>query len=230
MIPKNDYKEKAIALRKQGLSYSEILQTIPVAKSTLSLWLHEFGLSTHQKQRLTEKKLAACKRGGIAKKQWRLRTEKEIKEKAAADINNISDYDLLIIGATLYWAEGSKQKTHAPSVGIIFSNSDLEMIKVFLKFLRKICKIPEKELHFEIYIHETADHKIAQRWWSSELHIDIDKFQKIYFKKNPIKKSYRKNTGDNYHGQLRIKVRNSANLNRKISGWTNEITNKVLKF
>ncbi len=37
-------KEKAIALRKQGKTYSEILAKIPVAKSTLSLWLHDVGL------------------------------------------------------------------------------------------------------------------------------------------------------------------------------------------
>lgn len=52
-------KEKAINLRKRGFSYSEILEQIPVAKSTLSSWLHSIGLSKKQKQRLTEKKLAS---------------------------------------------------------------------------------------------------------------------------------------------------------------------------
>ena len=52
-------KERAIKLRREGLSYSEILQKIPVAKSTLSLWLRSIGLSKKQVQRLTEKKLLA---------------------------------------------------------------------------------------------------------------------------------------------------------------------------
>jgi hypothetical protein len=230
MLQKSTEKEKAIGLRKQGLSYNEILRKIPVAKSTLSLWLRKIGLSSRQKQQLTEKKIAACKRGGLVMKQRRIKIENDIKEKAASDINNITEYDFLLIGAILYWAEGSKQKEHAPSVGIIFSNSDLKIIKVFLRFLREICKIHENELHFEIYIHKTADHKIAQQWWSSELHIEIEKFRKIYFKKAPIKRSYRKNTGSDYHGQLRIKVRNSANLNRKITGWANGIAQKVSNF
>jgi len=33
----SEYKEKAINLRKKGYSYSEILEEVPVAKSTLSL-------------------------------------------------------------------------------------------------------------------------------------------------------------------------------------------------
>ena len=48
-------KEKAVKFRKQGLSYSEILKQIPVAKSTLSLWLKSVNLSNKQSQRLAEK-------------------------------------------------------------------------------------------------------------------------------------------------------------------------------
>lgn len=55
MIQKIEEKKKAIELRKQGLSYREILEQIPVAKSSLSLWLRSVGLSKKQKQRLTEK-------------------------------------------------------------------------------------------------------------------------------------------------------------------------------
>ena len=57
MIIKNELKSKAIELRKQGFSYSEILKQIPVAKSTLSVWLKNVGLSKKQKQKLTKKKI-----------------------------------------------------------------------------------------------------------------------------------------------------------------------------
>ena len=49
-------KSQAIAYRKQGFSYSEILSKVPVAKSTLSEWLKSVGLSKAQKHKLTEKK------------------------------------------------------------------------------------------------------------------------------------------------------------------------------
>jgi hypothetical protein len=122
MIAKDQEKKKAVSLRKEGYSYNEILKVVPVAKSTLSLWLREVGLSIRHKQRLTEKKLVAARKGGLAKRQWRVRLEKSIKEKALQDITGISEYELLILGTALYWAEGSKQKEHLVSVGVIFSN------------------------------------------------------------------------------------------------------------
>ncbi len=64
MIPKNDKREIAIALRKKGLSYREILKRVFVAKSTLSLWLGDVGLSKKQKQRITQKRIEAGGGGG----------------------------------------------------------------------------------------------------------------------------------------------------------------------
>lgn len=48
MIMKYSEYKIAIELRKRGLSYSEILMQVPVAKSTLSIWLHSVGLSKTQ--------------------------------------------------------------------------------------------------------------------------------------------------------------------------------------
>jgi orotate phosphoribosyltransferase-like protein len=69
-------KNKAIQLRKEGNSYSEILREISVARSTLSLWLRSVNLSKRQKQNLTLKKLQACWRGGEVKKQNRIKKSK----------------------------------------------------------------------------------------------------------------------------------------------------------
>lgn len=40
---------------------------------------------------------------------------------------------------------------------------------------------------------------------------------KIYLKKNKVN-SYRKNKGEGYHGVLRITVKKSTDLNRKVMG------------
>ena len=50
------------------------------------------------------------------------------------------DKQLKIAGIMLYWAEGSKWSGEK---NIDFANSDSEMIKIFLSFLRKICGIDE---------------------------------------------------------------------------------------
>ena len=85
----NPQKDKAILLKKEGLSYSEILKEIPVAKSTLSLWLYTVGLSKKQTQRLTEKKLAAMQRGAKRKREIRIEKSLRIKEEAKREVQKL---------------------------------------------------------------------------------------------------------------------------------------------
>jgi len=101
------------------------------------------------------------------------------------------------------------------------------MILIFLKWLKIILKVEDNRLIYELYIHETANIKKAQKYWSKNLSISIDKI-KVYLKRNKIK-TIRKNTGDEYNGLIRIKVRKSSNLNRKINGWINGICEQILK-
>ncbi len=58
-MSKFNLKEKAILLRRQGMTYSEILKIIPVAKSTLSEWFKSVSLSVSQKHNITVKKRLA---------------------------------------------------------------------------------------------------------------------------------------------------------------------------
>lgn len=217
---KYSLKLKAIKLRNKGFSYSEILSKVPVARSSLSLWLRSVGLSKKQKQRLTLKKLQAIYRGAKIKRNKRLLKTRQIKEMARTEIGKISIRDLWLIGISLYWAEGSKEKDDKPGIGAIFSNSDPFMIKIFIKWLQDILKISNESIIFEIYIHETyrVRSKVVREYWSSVTGFSISKFDRIYFKQDKINSS-RHNKSNSYHGLLRIRVRKSSDLNRKISGW-----------
>ena len=219
-----NFKQKAIIFRKNGYSYSEILRNIPVAKSTLSLWLREIGLSKYQKQKLTEKRLLAAKRGGEIRKKQRIALTKAIYDKAFSDIDKISKRDLWLMGIMLYWAEGSKEKEGYVGSGVKFTNTDPKMLKLFLKWLFEIEKVSKDELSFEIYIHENSKNnlKTVRQYWSKILCVPENDFR-VYFKKNRIKTN-RKNIDTNYFGLVRINVRASSTLNRKISGWIMAIT------
>ena len=225
-MAKNLEKEKAVELRKKGLSYSEILDKISVAKSTLSLWLRSVGLSKRQKQRLTEKKLAAMKRGWKACHIKRVLMTQKIKSKAKEEVGRLTKKDVWLIGIALYWAEGSKEKKYRPGSGVQFSNSDPAMIKIFLSWLLKVIKIPKEKIDFDIYIHESHKNNTNRviNYWSDCTIFSRDNFKHIYFKKNKIK-TKRKNIGESYYGLLRIRVKKSSDLNRKIQGWIDGISN-----
>jgi hypothetical protein len=217
-------KETAIDLRKKGYSYSEIMQKIPVAKSTISDWLHSVGLSKRQKQRLTEKKQAAIRRGAEAKRNKRILLTEEIKALARKEVGKITARELWLMGTMLYWAEGSKEKDYRPGSKTSFTNSDPGMISIFLVWLRKICKKNLNDITFDIYIHELQKDRAMEiiNFWAKEIGCTADRFGHVYYKKgNPITR--RKNIGRFYHGVLKINVKASSSLNRQIAGWTDGV-------
>lgn len=217
---KQDLRIKSLNLRRRGLSYSEILKEIPVAKSTLSLWLRSVNLSKRQKQRLSNKKLLASQRGGDKRRKQRLEITKQIKEQSILEITNINKRDLWLMGIMLYWAEGAKSKEHNPSQGVIFSNSDGLMIKLIIRWLEDCLDVPNERIIFDLYIHDIYKHRIPElkSYWALATGFPVAKFDRIYYKRDKPRSS-RKNKGNSYWGQLRIKISKSTNLNRQIEGW-----------
>lgn len=228
MIFKSKLKEKAVALRKEGKAYSEILKEVSVAKSTLSLWLRDVGLAKAQKQRLTQKKLDAAKRGGQAKHEQRIRLQQDIFRQAHKDITHISNRELWLIGIALYWAEGSKEKEYQPGSRFQFGNSDPRMIKLFIMWLTEVINIPIDQISLDIYIHKNSknNENVVKIYWSKVTGLPLGKFKNIYFKKHNIKTN-RRNIGKAYYGGLRINVKASSTLLRKVTGWTEAIVKCV---
>ena len=220
MRAKIEEKNKAINLRLKGLSYREILEQVPVAKSSLSLWLKSVKLVKSQKQRITEKRIASALRGALSRKTKRILLTKEIKDKARKEIGKLTSRELWLIGIALYWAEGSKEKDNHPGGGIIFSNSDPHMINIFIKWLLEVVKLPREKVYFNIVLHETNNHRVEEvkKYWLKYTGFKIESFGNIYFKKNKIN-TKRKNIGEKYFGLLRLSVKESSYLSRKIQGW-----------
>jgi hypothetical protein len=125
-------RARAVALRKKGSTYSEILAVVPVAKSTLSVWLREVGMAKRQQQRITAKKRASQLRGGARKRQIRIEKTRAIRSEGFGDVGGMSERELMLVGAALYWAEGSKEKEYSPSAKFRFSNSDADMVRVYM--------------------------------------------------------------------------------------------------
>ena len=217
MVQKQEEREHALLLRRKGLSYREILKKVPVAKSTLSLWLRSVGLSKRQKQRLTQKKLDAIHRGGIKRHQDRLLRWKKISDEAANEITKLSKREKWLAGILLYWAEGSKEKASGSATNIKFSNSDPSMIKLFRDWLFQCVGIKKQQVVYELYIHERADIEKALKFWSSKLRI-LKNDIRIYLKRHNNNPK-RLNISSNYNGLIRINVRGTIALVRKIDGW-----------
>lgn len=216
---KKEYKALAIKLRKKGKTYSEILQKVPVAKSTLSEWFKSVELAVPQKQRITLLKKEAGLRGALARKTKRLAEVALQQKNGLQDIGMLSQRDLWLIGIALYWGEGSKQNLRSPSSGVMFANQDYKMLVLFIHWL-DAQSIDRKDIYFELYIHEDrrSDALMFRKWWAKRLRLPLSALRSVYFKKGNSK-TRRVNVGDLYHGLIRIRVRSSTSLNRQIHGW-----------
>jgi hypothetical protein len=224
-MAKIELRQKAIDFRKRGKTYSEILKNIPVAKSTLSLWLREVGLTVRQKQRITEKRRRAQMKGANARRTDRLKRQSDLMKKSKIEVGHISKRELWLIGVALYWAEGSKEKTYKPGSRASFSNSDPKMIVLFIKWLKDCIHTTNDDLMLSIYIHESHAERVntVRNYWSNSLKLPVSFFKDVYFKKNKLN-TKRKNVGNLYNGLVRVNIRSSSDLNRRIAGWIQGIT------
>lgn len=224
MITKFAEKELAITLRKQGKSYNEILTVVPVAKSTLSLWLRSVGMSKKQAQVLTDRKRQSQLRGGEARRNTRINSTALILSDAKKTIGTLSKREKLLIGTALYWAEGAKEKTYRPSVRLDFANSDPEMIRFYLSWLRQIIGVADTDIQIILHIHENrlSDMDAFKNYWLKATNLKLENFAKSVIKRHKPK-TKRHNITDTYHGLVAIRVRRSTMLNRRVLGWIHGI-------
>ncbi|HSX42347.1 MAG TPA: hypothetical protein VLE93_03275 [Candidatus Saccharimonadales bacterium] len=218
MIAKKTEKEIALKLRLEGKTYSEILKLVKVSKSSLSLWLQSVGLAQPQKQRITEKRIAARLKALDRVRQIRSERTEVVTKKALSEIPALINDPFWVAGLMLYWAEGSKAKPWALSVGVEFSNMNAEMLQLFSAWCQKYLGTVKSEFSYEISIHENADSGIARDYWSNVLSVKPEEFR-VYLKRHNLSPT-RKNIGERYFGVIRIRINKSTDLNRRIAAWT----------
>jgi transcriptional regulator with XRE-family HTH domain len=215
---KDDLRAKARDLRVQGLDYEEIAAELGVSKSSVSLWVRDLprppGLGEEERRK---RSAAGVQRYWAAERPAREAQRQAISAAAAAQIGPLNDREILIAGAIAYWCEGAKNKPYRRDDRVIFMNSDPALIKFFLRFL-ETTGIERETLIYSVQIHETADVDAAQRFWLDVTRADPAQFRRPTLKHhNP--KTVRKNIDSDYHGCLRIDVRRSGALYRRIEGW-----------
>lgn len=218
MVKKLAEKSLAIKLRKEGLTYTEILRQVSVAKSTLSIWLRSVGLAKVQKQVLTEKRRLAQQRGAARITDIRIERTKLIKTGARHEVLALKNDIFWAFGVALYWAEGTKNKEWSTSNAVQICNMDASIIKIFVAWAKKYLEVRGDAIVYELYIHRTANLGLAKRYWSNELNIPSKKFKHYYKKPNPNPK--RNNLYETYHGLMKVRIRKSTDANRRIEGWT----------
>lgn len=88
---------------------------------------------------------------------------------------------LKIAGIILYWSEGSKWQGERI---VDFANGDPIIVKIFLNFLRKICRVKEDKLRGFIYCYDNQNVSKITEFWTSLAEIPKKQFTKPYIRKD----------------------------------------------
>ena len=95
---------------------------------------------------------------------------------------------LKVLAVAIYWAEGYKSEK-AKCVDL--ANSDAEMIRIFMKFLRIVCGIDEARLRVLLYCHDTKAIPELISYWSKLTGIPPKLFTKPYVPKRNSSSNHR---------------------------------------
>src|SRR3990167_229734 len=171
-------KDIILKLRSQGKSYKEIQNSTGISKGTLSGWLSRHRWSQETAIRLNKKHslhntvriIYLNKIRG--QKLARLYEQGDIEAKE--EFARLKYHPLFITGLALYWGEGDRVSKY----GVLLSNTDPAMIKLFRNFLIQVCHVKKDRLFAGVFLYPDLDGETCRKYWSKEAGLSGVKFHK----------------------------------------------------
>jgi hypothetical protein len=161
-------QERARELRAEAWALVEIANELGVSKSSVSLWVRDVEFTPNPRR--------ASRRRGPSAAQLRKAAEiDELLEEGRLRIGGLDERALLVAGAALYAAEGSK----TPGM-VNFANTDPRMILLFCRWMRHHFELDESRWRVRLYLHEGLDLEEAVYFWADLTEIPPSQFSKPY--------------------------------------------------
>jgi hypothetical protein len=206
-----ELREQAAELRAAGVGRAEIARRLDVGFSTVCRWLREAGLVAPPGTSRLEAWRESNRR--TVDERWARQQAEQDRHRDA--VGALTDRELFLVGAALYWAEGAKSKPWRRSHTFSICNSDVSVIRTWLAWL-DLMGVDRCRLSCRVVIHETADVAAAERFWRGETG-PLPRFTRTGLKRH-APRTNRHNTGDGYRGCLVIRVSGGAALYRRVAG------------
>jgi hypothetical protein len=200
---------KALILRKEGKSYSQIKKLLNVSKGTLSVWLKNYPLTKGRIRELrdwNEARIEKYRETMKRKREFRLNTYYREQKKI---IFPLTKKEIYIAGLFLYLGEGTKSKITELSI----SNTNPAIIKFFIYWLNKYLSIDKDKLKIQLHLYNDMDINYEIKYWLNILKLSAKQFYKPYIKKSDKKSINHK--GNFGHGTCAV-IYGNARLTEKI--------------
>ncbi|MCX6712890.1 MAG: hypothetical protein NTY66_01645 [Candidatus Vogelbacteria bacterium] len=164
-------KNRAIELRKNGCSYTDIKRELNVSKSTLTLWLRSVPYKPNE---IVLKRFEHARElSSLARTRIRIESETNALIAAEKDVGGkMSERELFFLGLGLYMGEGSK----TPMVRVV--NSDLEVVKLAIIWLKKVYGLRNSNISIRIHLYPDSDIEKCLDYWAKNTGIPRSQFHK----------------------------------------------------
>ena len=182
--------KKIKSLRTKGYSLSEIKNEVKAGYGTIFRYIRGVKISAKHINSWFGK------RGGSRKR--KIQAEIIAKEKSKNTIISLSKNERVIFMSALYWGEGSKG-----DFGL--SNTDPNLIRIFVKGLTKILGISKNRLKISIRIYEDMNKEKCLAFWSEIVGIPVEKFINVNVLQG-------KKKGKLEYGMCRVRVEKGGDL------------------
>lgn len=215
---KLEERAKARNLRSHGLSIKQVADALNVSKGSISAWVRDIHLSKEALLGIDKRLQLGRERARQSRLANILNSRNELFKQCKTQILPLSHRDLWIAGLMLYAGEGRKV-WDVSSQPIELTSSEPNILRIFINFLTKVCNVPTAKIKVRLFLYLDIDLKEAENFWSRELKIPLNQFQKAYIKQsysNPIRSRRSK------YGTAHV-ILSNAELYRKILGWLQAI-------
>lgn len=185
-----------VSLRKKGYSIQEISKELFLPKTTVCKYVRGVKVALEYKNQWLSK------RGGSTR---RMLLEQEAAYEYALDkVGVVSDKELLLFIAALYWAEGSKD-----DFGL--SNTDPMLIKTFMRGLTSVLHVDRSDFRVSIRTYEDLDREKCIKYWMEVTNLPRSQIISV----NVL---YGKKSGKLEYGMCRVRVKKGGTLLKKMKG------------
>ncbi|MFH0773119.1 MAG: hypothetical protein V1922_02305 [bacterium] len=183
-------RKKIKVLRQKGYSLPEIAKELEIGRASVFRYIQGVAILPKYINEWHGKQGGSIKRMKIK--------EKLAQEKAQKTITSLTEKEKLLFISALYWGEGGKTDFN-------FTNTDSELIRVFINGLQNILRISKNRLRVSIRIYEDLDKKKCLEFWSSITGIPINEFVNVNILKG-------KKIGKLSYGMCRIRITKGGDM------------------
>ena len=161
-------QQRARELRAEAWTLQDIASELGVAKASVSKWVRDVQFTPNPRRRTRAPRPSSLHLRKVAQIE---RCDRDGVE----TLGVMTCREFLVAGVALYAGEGAKTDG-----AIKFANTNPDLIRFFVRWLRTFFRVDEQRLRVSLYLHEGLDLEAAIAFWSELTEIPAHQFTKPY--------------------------------------------------